>query len=100
MIIHSIVNWYIIIRKIISQYFPKLYSRFGGNVKVKLDLSNYAAKSHLKKAGVDTWFCEKSCLKSNVDKSVVDKEKAVPIYLKKLSDVADNDVVKKHCIIS
>ena len=75
MIIYSIVNWYIIIRKIISQYFPKLYSRFGGNVKVKLDLSNYAAKSHLKKAGVDTSFCEKSCLKSNVDKSVVDKEK-------------------------
>ena len=28
-----------------SQYFPEPYERFGGNVKVKLDLSNYATKA-------------------------------------------------------
>ena len=31
-----------------SQYFPEPYNRFGGNVKVELDLSNYAAKTNLK----------------------------------------------------
>ena len=28
-----------------SQYFPKPYDYFGGNVKAELDLSNYATKS-------------------------------------------------------
>ena len=32
-----------------SEYFPKLKS-FGGNVKVKLDLSNYVTKADFKKA--------------------------------------------------
>ena len=27
-----------------SKYFSKPYDRFGGNVKVKLDLSNYTTK--------------------------------------------------------
>ena len=31
-----------------SQYFPKTYKRSGGNIKVKLDLSNYATKDNLK----------------------------------------------------
>ena len=31
-------------------YFPKLYKHFGGNVKVELDLSNYATKADLKRA--------------------------------------------------
>ena len=31
-----------------SQYFPKQYTGFGGNVKVELDLSNYATKTDLK----------------------------------------------------
>ena len=38
-----------------SQYFPKPYRTFGGNVKVELDLSSYATKTELKNAaGVDT----------------------------------------------
>ena len=37
-----------------SAYFPKQES-FGANVKVELDLSNYATKADLKNAtGVDT----------------------------------------------
>ena len=37
-----------------SEYFPKPRP-LGGNVKVQLDLSNYATKADLKKAaGVDT----------------------------------------------
>ena len=31
-----------------SQYFPKPYRSFGGNVKVELDLSSYPTKADLK----------------------------------------------------
>ena len=31
-----------------SQYFPKLYEPFGGDINVKVDLSNYAAKTDIK----------------------------------------------------
>ena len=30
-----------------SQYFPKPFRNFGGNVNVKLDLSNYATKTDI-----------------------------------------------------
>ena len=33
-----------------SQYFPKPYEPFEGDVNVKADLSNYATKSDLKNA--------------------------------------------------
>ena len=58
MIIHLIVR---LIKKILnnfflneilllhlSQYFPKLFKSFGGNINVKVDLSNYATKTDLK----------------------------------------------------
>ena len=31
-----------------SQYFPKPYASFGGDINVKVDLSNYTAKTDLK----------------------------------------------------
>ena len=31
-----------------SQYFPKPYEPFGGDINVKIDLSNYATKKVLK----------------------------------------------------
>ena len=31
-----------------SQYFPKLFRSFGGNINVKGDLSNYATKADIK----------------------------------------------------
>ena len=31
-----------------SQYFPKPYEPFGGDIKVKVELSNYATKTYLK----------------------------------------------------
>ena len=38
-----------------SQYFHKLSEPFGEEINVKVDLSNYATKTYLKKAtGVDT----------------------------------------------
>ena len=32
-----------------SQYFPKPFRSFGGKINVKVDLSNYATKTDLKK---------------------------------------------------
>ena len=38
-----------------SQYFPKPFRSFGENIDVKVDLSNYATKTNLKKVThVDT----------------------------------------------
>ena len=31
-----------------SQYFPKPYELFGGDLNIKIDLSNYATKTNLK----------------------------------------------------
>ena len=48
MIIHLIVG---LIKKTLykmSQYFPKPYEPFGGDIIVTVDLSNYAAKDDIK----------------------------------------------------
>ena len=38
-----------------SQYFPKLFRSFGGNINVKVDLSNYATQEDIKNIShVDT----------------------------------------------
>ena len=83
-----------------SQYFPKPYSPFSGNINVRVDLSNYATKADIKNiTHVDTSsFALKTNLvnlKSEVDKLDVDKLKPIPTDLSKLSDVVKNDVVKK-----
>ena len=78
-----------------SQYFPKPYKSFGGNINIKVDLSNYATKAELKNAmGIDT---SKLAAKSDLVslKAKVDKKDAdVPISLSKLSNVVNN-IVKK-----
>ena len=83
-----------------SRYFPKLYKSFGRNIKVKVDLSNYATKADIKNISyVDTSsFALKtnlSNLKTELDKLDIDKLVPVPVDLIKLSDVVKNDVVKK-----
>ena len=82
-----------------SQYFPKPCEPFGGNINVKVHLSNYATKTYLKNVShVDvSCFALKSnlaSLKTKVDKVDADKLKTVPVDLAKLSNVAKNDVVK------
>ena len=69
-----------------SQYFPKLYEPFGGDINVKVDLSNYATKADNKNIShVDTSrFALKTNLanlKSEVDKLDVDKLKPFPTDL-------------------
>ena len=83
-----------------SQYFPKPYEPFAGDINVKVDLSNYATKTDIKNIShVDTSsFALKSnlaSLKTEVDKLDIDKLVPVSVDLSKLSDVVKNDVVKK-----
>ena len=82
-----------------SQYFIQ-YGSSGRNIKVKLDLSNYATKTDLKNiTHVDvSSFASKAnlaTLKSEVDKLDIDKLTPVPNDFAKLSNVVKNDVVKK-----
>ena len=84
-----------------SQYFPKPYELFGGDINVKVDLSNYATKTDIKNIShVDTSsFALKTNLanlKTEVDKLDIDKLVPVPTDLSKLSSVVKNDVVKKN----
>ena len=83
-----------------SQYFPKPYKIFEGNINVKVDLSDYATKSDIKNiSNVDTKsFASKTnlaSLKTEVDKLHIGKLVPVPVDLNKLSDVVKNDVIKK-----
>ena len=83
-----------------SQYFLKPYEPFGGDINVKVDLSNYATKTDLKNISyVDpSSFALKSylaSLKTEVDKLHIKKLTPVPNDLAKLSNVVKNDVVKK-----
>ena len=72
-----------------SEYFSKPKSL--GNVKIELDLSNYATKAGLKNAaGVDTLdFAEKTDLKSVVEKLDIDKLENVPSGLNNLKSKVD-----------
>ena len=95
-----------------SQYFPKPYEPFGGDINVKVDLPNYATKkdtssfalkSNLANLKINKLDIDKlkilpnnlRNLKTKVDKLDIDKLVPVPIDLSKLSNVIKNEVVKK-----
>ena len=82
-----------------SRYFLP-YNNSSENIKVKLDLSNYATKKDIKNiTHVDTsnyaLKTNLANLKSELNKIDIDKLKAVPNDLAKLSNVVKNDVVNK-----
>ena len=82
-----------------STFHPEPYERFGGDINVTVDLSNYATKTELKNvAHVDTSsFALKTnlaTLKTEVGKLDIDKLVPVTTDLCKLSNVVKNDVVK------
>ena len=83
-----------------NQYFPKPYEPFGGDINVKVVLSNYATKTDIRNIShVDTssfaWKANLASLKTEVAKLDIDKLVPVPVDLSKLIDVAKNNVVKK-----
>ena len=82
-----------------SRYYP-LYKSSSQSVKVELDLTNYATKTDLKNiTHVDvSSFASKTnlaALKTEVDKTDVDKLKTAPVDLAKLTNAVENDLVKK-----
>ena len=82
-----------------SQYYPP-YRSSSNNIKVELDLSNYATKMDLNNiTHVDvSSFASKTnlaALKTEVDKIDADKLKTTPADLAKLTNAIENDVVKK-----
>ena len=88
-----------------SQYFPKPYRLFGGDVNIKVDLSNYATKVNVKNiTHIDTSsFTLKANLanlKTEVDKLDIAKLVPVSADLSKLSNVVNNNVVKKLKMIT
>ena len=118
MIIHSIVG---LIKKIqcdsnvclkhdfhlikTSQYFPKPYEAFGGDINVKVDLSNYATKADIKKIShVDTSrFALKTTLanlKTEIDELDIDKLVPVPGDLSKLSEAVKIMLLKRMYLIN
>ena len=79
-----------------SQCFPKPFnSHFGDNIKIKIDLSNYATKADIKNIshvntssfGLKTNL---SNLKTEVDKLDIDKLAPIPADLSKLRNVVKN----------
>ena len=88
-----------------SQYFPKPYEPFGGDINVKVDLSNYATKADVKNIShVDTSsFALKTNLanlKTEVDKLDIDKLMTVPVDLSKLGDVLKMMLLKRMYMIN
>ena len=86
-----------------SKYFAP-YNNSSENIKVELDLSNYATKKDIKDiTHIDaSGFASKTnlaALKTEVDKIDTDKLKTVPDDLAKLSNVVKNNVVKRLIIM-
>ena len=82
-----------------TTYYPP-YKISSNNVKVELDLTNYARKTDLKNiTHVDvSSFASKTnlaALKTEVDKIDADKLKTTPTDLAKLTNAVEHDVVKK-----
>ena len=72
-----------------SQYFFKPYESFGGDINVKVNLSNYATKTNLKNTiGIDTSKLAAKpdlvSLKAEVDELDIHKLKSVPTNLRNL----------------
>ena len=82
-----------------TQYYPP-YRSSSNNIKVELDLANYATKTYLKNithVNVSSFAGKTNlaALKTELDKIDADKLKTAPADLAKLTNVVEHDVVKK-----
>ena len=83
-------------------YYPP-YRNSSNNIKVKLDLTNYATKDDVKNithVDVSSYATKTdlASLKTEVDKIDTDKLKTVPADLAKLSNVVKKMLLKKLII--
>ena len=78
-----------------TTYYPP-YTSSSNNVKVELDLTNYATKN-ITHVDVNSFASKTNlaALKTEVDKIDTDKLKTAPADLAKLTNAIENDVVKK-----
>ena len=88
-----------------SQYFPRLFRSFGGKIKVKVDLSNYATKTDLQNVrdvGTASFALKTNLasLKAEVDKLDIEKLAPVPVDLSKLSNAGKMVLLKRLCMIN
>ena len=82
-----------------TTYYPP-YKSSSKNVKVELDLTNYATKPDLKNIthiNVNSFASKtnSAALKTEIEKIDADKLKTTTIDLDRLSNLVKNDVVKK-----
>ena len=82
-----------------SQYYPP-YKSSSNNIKLELDLANYATKTDLKNithVDVSSFASNTNlaALKTEVDKIDADKLKTTPTDLAKVTSAVEHDVVKK-----
>ena len=82
-----------------SQYYPP-YRSSSSNIKVELDLANYATKTDLNNithVNVSSFASKPNLVafKTEVDKIDADKLKTTPADLAKLTNAIEHDVVKK-----
>ena len=87
-----------------STYYPP-YKSSSNNIKVELDLTNYATKTDLKNithTDVSSFASKTNlaALKTKVDKLDTDKLKTVPDDLTKLTNVVKNEIIKKTYFIA
>ena len=80
-----------------SQYYSP-YKSSGNNIKVELDLANYATKTDLKNithADVSSFASKTNlaALKTKVEKIDTEKLKTTPADLAKLTNAVEHDVV-------
>ena len=88
-----------------SQYFPKPYEPFGGDINIKVDLSNHATIAGIRNIShvyTSSFALKKNLasLKTEVDKLDIDKLMPVPIDLSKLGDVVKMMLLKKIYMIN
>ena len=88
-----------------SQYFPKPYEPFGGDINVKVDISNYATKADIKNIShvhTSTFALKTNLanLKGEDDELDIYKLVPVPVDLSKLSDVVKMMLLKKMCMMN
>ena len=80
-----------------NEYFPKLLRSYEENIKVKVDLSNYATKADIKNithvyTSNFAWKANLANLKIEVDELDTDKLKTVPVDLSKLTNAVKNEL--------
>ena len=83
-----------------SQYFPQPQQISSQNVKIELDLYNYATKLDLKRATIIYTYtlglkADMTSLKTKVDNLDLDKPKAIASDFIKLSNLKDTEIFKK-----